>query len=293
MGGLRYANVCNALAEVGLVLILLLAVLSPSSISARHSFILFAFLWLLVLDALRVPPPVVAWSLPVIFAVGAVGFTTRFLVSFPLTASPDLILGKFILSLLDPLPIVWAVILTVNAFYIPYRRYASAHGTSRPALEGVLILFVSLVIYQLSLSWRLSVNRSDTTFSLPYANALLFFAVVSRCVGAIPTSRTAFTALRLVRSQLAAFTLLAAHLAALGLLLSPLHGLAADYPLGLAGSLLGLVLFAGLVNTQLASARSRRRFKVALALILAAVVVSIWSGAEMLPEIRPGFVLVN
>jgi hypothetical protein len=277
------AKLCNALGEGAIVLILALAIPLAASLSVWQSAVLFAFGCFFVLDVLRPPLRVLSLVLAGLTVVGAVAVVARFLAAFPLTASAAVVRERFLRSLLDPLPMIWLTLVAAGTLAILYRLWATALDDHHSPLEVTLLVTVSMLVFQLSLSLRWSFEVSETTFAVPYASLLLPCGLVCRWLASPGPAAPGVPA----RSLLLAAGLLGGLLLVPAPLLAAVHGLGAEHLLAPAGAVLGLVLFAVLVHAQMGVPDSRRRLRIAIPIILVLAALVAWSRVPLLPEVRP------
>jgi len=192
------------------------------------------------------------------------------------SGEPDIIRFLLIKHSSRPPFQIWLVSIMILAIYYLYRRWNIRLKELKPAMETLFVILVSIILYNRSLSLYLSVCKYGHVYSLPYTSILLFLAVFLWSVSLIIDGNIIFSHNQLAYSYLYTSVVLLIIAAFLFLVLSPFYSFDPRHHKGIVQSIIGMFLFATLMNAQFNTVKKRGRLKLVLSVILGVVILVSW-----------------
>lgn len=268
--------VCHLLLVTGTVAVFLSVFPALRSVTFRQSLSIFAVLVFFAAGYIRLTPRrlFILISAAVIASIIVIALQVH--ETLVLYRRMDVLIGKFANQMDNPLLQAWMVCIVVLVLRYIYVRLADPRGETQSTAEGLLTVAAGLLVYSVSRTVEIPVNIVGDTYAFPAVNLLVCAMTIVYSIDILRNREIAFLNESLVVSQVVSFVILLAVALVLFAALYPFYSGDADYIKGIAGSILGISVFAVLLNAQVHVERRERILRAAFCIILGAALVVLW-----------------
>lgn len=284
----RRGFACHLLLVCGTIAVLAAVFPELRSITFRQSLAILAFLVFFAAEYMRLTPRRLFIVISVALIAGIVLIALQVHETLVLSGRINILAAKFAAQIDNPLFNAWLVCLIVLVLRYLYLRIA---GPRVSKAEGLLTVAAGLTAYSVSRTVELPVNIAGNTYALPVVNLLVCAMTVVYSIDILRNKQITFLDETLVVSQLASFVILLALVLFLFVALYPFHQGDAGYIKGISGSIIGITVFAVLLNAQVHVERNERILRAAFCVILGAALVVLWISEVHIQRFLPRFEL--
>jgi hypothetical protein len=272
----RSAAVCDLLLVVGTGAVFAFSLLTWRSIAFRYSLVIFALIVFHVPGCLKLSPRRLFAVIVSAAVAGAVVVGLQIYETVAVFERADLLADKFTRQSDSPVFQAWTVFIAAGALRWLYERLLRSRPHAERVVEGVLVSASAMTAYYVSLPLRVPLPVAGGSGSISLAGVFLVLLSAAYLYRAFGDAPVAFFNEPLARAQMVSSALL------LGVALV-LHGMMHRcYPVdarsarGFIGAILGMSVFAVLVNAQESSERNRRILRLAFIVFLGAALAAFW-----------------